>query len=224
MSVREQGGEKQGLRAALLEKRRAIPESLRGEWGRRIAAGLRRLDAYRSAARIMCYASVRGEVETGEIIRECLARGARIALPRCDRRTGRIEARWIRDIDADLEPGSFGIPEPRGGEDAHAAPGEIDLFIVPGVGFDAWGVRLGWGRGFYDGLLVEAGPRAPRVGLAYEAQLLPRIAAGPRDVPVDVLVTEERTIDCRRIRETLDQVKRRPRNPRGGGGRRYHEP
>lgn len=224
MSVKEREGGKQELRAVLLEKRRAVPEALRGEWGRRIAAGLRLVDAYASAARVMCYAAVRGEAETGEIMRECLARGAWVALPRCDRRTGRIEARWIRDIDADLEPGCFGIPEPRGGEGANAAPGEIDLFIVPGVGFDPWGVRMGWGRGFYDGFLAAAGPRAPKVGLAYEVQLLPRIPAGPLDVPMDMLVTEERTIDCRRIRETLDQVKRRPQNPPGDGGRRYHEP
>ena len=63
-----------------------------------------------------------------------------------------------------------------------------------------------------------------KIGLSYEAQLLPRIAAGPRDVLMDMLVTEERTIDCGRIRATLDQVKQRPPGSRWDGGRCYHEP
>ncbi|MEI6632785.1 MAG: 5-formyltetrahydrofolate cyclo-ligase [Chlamydiota bacterium] len=216
--------EKSSLRALLLEKRGAIPVERRRNYSARIAAGLRALNSYRTAARVMCYAAVRGEAETGGIIRECLERGARVALPRCDRATGRIEAWWIRDFDADLEIGCFGIPEPRSGDAAGALPGEIDLFIVPGVGFDPRGTRLGWGRGFYDALLAAAGPRAPKIGLSYEAQLLPRIAAGPRDVLMDMLVTEERTIDCGRIRATLDQVKQRPPGSRWDGGRCYHEP
>lgn len=214
--------EKSVMRAALLEKRRAVPEEARRDWSARIASGLRALDAYRTAGRVMCYAAVRGEVGTAEIVRELLARGARVALPRCDRPTGRIEARWIRDFDADLEAGCFGIPEPRGAA-GEARAGEIDLFIVPGVGFDPWGARLGWGMGFYDAFLSSAAPSAPKVGLAYETQVVPRIAAGPRDVPVDVVVTEERTIDCRGIRDALDRAKRRP-PATGRGGRGYRQP
>lgn len=202
--------EKQALRRALLEKRRALPTALRNEWSRRIAAGLREIDAYRAARRVMCYAAVRGEAETAGLVRECLARGAQVALPRLDATTGRIEARWIRDPGADLAPGAFGIPEPREDRCAPVAPKEIDLFIVPGVGFDPRGNRLGWGRGLYDALLAGASPRSVKVGLAYEAQVVRCIPAGSRDVEVDVLVTEERTINCAGIRTTLDKVKQVP--------------
>ena len=217
------GDERAGMRAALIAGRRSLPARAVRELSARIADGLRALDAYRCAGRVMCYAAVRGEVGTEEIIRECMARGARVAMPRCDRSTGRVEARWIRDPDADLRPGLFGIPEPRPWACAEAPPGEIELFIVPGVGFDIWGARLGWGRGLYDEFLAGAPPSSTKVGLAYEMQVAPRVPVRPGDVPVDAVVTEERAIDCRRIRDLLDRVKRTP--PRQcAGGRRYHEP
>ncbi len=203
-----ESAEKGTVRAVLLERRRAIPERLRAELSARIAAGLRLIEAYRAARRIMCYAAVRGEVETAGTVAECLRRGARVALPRFDAAAGRIEARWVRDPGRDLAPGAFGIPEPRADRCPPADTGRIDLFLVPGVGFDPRGKRLGWGKGMYDALLAGAGPRAVRIGLAYEAQVVRLVPAGRRDVAVDLLVTEDRTIDCARIRGIHDGVKR----------------
>jgi 5-formyltetrahydrofolate cyclo-ligase len=64
-----------------------------------------------------------------------------------------------------------------------------DVIVVPMVGFDEAGTRLGYGGGFYDRTLSGL-PRALVVGLAVETQRLPRLPRGPHDVPLPWIVTE----------------------------------
>jgi 5-formyltetrahydrofolate cyclo-ligase len=210
-----QSGEKGCLRASLIEKRRSLNEGRRRELSARVANALRRVQEYRRASSIMFYVAVRGEVETEALIRECLAQGKRVSVPCCDPLAGTISATEISDFDRDLCPGSFGIPEPTAACRMAMAPEAIGLFIVPGVGFDWSGVRLGWGKGCYDAFLVSARPRAVKVGLAYEFQLLPRITAGPRDMMMDMVVTEDRVLECRVIREKITACSKRRTTNRG---------
>lgn len=99
---------------------------------------------------------------------------------------------WRKDDP--LTPGPFGILEPET-RDA-ASPVEVDLFILPGVGFDRAGHRLGYGRGYYDRLLARAGLQGIRAGLAFSEQVVPKIPAGPGDIPVHYLVTEKGWFAC----------------------------
>jgi 5-formyltetrahydrofolate cyclo-ligase len=62
------------------------------------------------------------------------------------------------------------------------APSKIDFFLVPGIGFDHQGHRLGHGSGFYDRLLSQANPNAFFVGFAYDFQLVPAIPREPHDI------------------------------------------
>jgi 5-formyltetrahydrofolate cyclo-ligase len=64
----------------------------------------------------------------------------------------------------------------------------VDLFIVPGVAFDKKGNRLGRGRGFYDRLLK--GVTVPKIGLAYEIQMVAKVPVTSYDIPMDIVVTE----------------------------------
>jgi len=95
---------------------------------------------------------------------------------------------------AELEPGRFGILEPRSelrqSTERQATIQEVDLVVVPGVAFDRRGGRLGHGRGYYDRLLAQARPDTLLVGLAYECQILPETPILPGDIPVDKLITE----------------------------------
>ena len=74
-------------------------------------------------------------------------------------------------------------------------PGQLDLAVVPGVGFDLAGRRLGRGGGHYDRFLASA-PGLPAVGLAYEFQIRDVLPGEPHDRDVNWIVTEERVIDC----------------------------
>jgi 5-formyltetrahydrofolate cyclo-ligase len=66
--------------------------------------------------------------------------------------------------------------------------------IVPGLAFDSRGRRLGRGGGFYDRFLSQPDLTAVTCGVALEAQILEDLPREPHDVPVDLLITEERTI------------------------------
>jgi 5-formyltetrahydrofolate cyclo-ligase len=99
----------------------------------------------------------------------------------------------VADPARDLVPGAWGIPEPREGL-PEVPPQEMDLVLVPGSAFDAEGDRCGYGGGFYDTYLPLTRPGTPWVALAFELQLVPAVACEPHDLPVTVIVTEERVI------------------------------
>ena len=75
-------------------------------------------------------------------------------------------------------------------EETQAA--HADLFIVPGIAFDRKGYRLGWGKGYYDRLLKDV--NAPKIGLAYNFQIVSRLPHSSYDIPMDIIITEHETI------------------------------
>lgn len=138
---------------------------------------------------VMLYASIRSEVDTGPFIRLARERGMRLALPRVVRGERRMEAVWVQGRD-DLAPGAMGILEPRPHLPA-ADPEELELVIVPGLGFDRQGYRLGYGAGYYDKFLAGV-PGAVWVGLAYEACLVDSLPHEDHDLPVHYILTGAR--------------------------------
>lgn len=94
--------------------------------------------------------------------------------------------------DGELVAGFRGIREPPLG--LVAAPlGDLRMLVVPGLGFDSSGRRLGQGGGHYDRLLARVRAEAPRalvVGVAYAVQIVGRVPTEGHDLPVDVVVTE----------------------------------
>jgi 5-formyltetrahydrofolate cyclo-ligase len=86
-----------------------------------------------------------------------------------------------------LEP-----PRERWGEAGkEMGPEEIDLVVVPGVGFSRTGGRMGNGQGYYDRLLERVRPDCTLVGLGYECQLFDELIVSPHDVFMDKVVTEK---------------------------------
>jgi len=104
---------------------------------------------------------------------------------------------------ADMKPGFQGIPEP----DATAPRVDPDLVLVPLVAVTLAGVRLGQGRGYYDRALATLRARAAAkgkpllaVGLAWECQFAPALPADAWDMPLDLVATPVRLVDCRKGR------------------------
>lgn len=87
----------------------------------------------------------------------------------------------------DMMKGSYGIEEPVG--EAFTNYNEIDLAIIPGVGFDAKGNRLGRGKGYYDRLLPKL--QAYKIGICFSFQTLEEIPTEEYDIKMDEVVTEE---------------------------------
>jgi len=72
---------------------------------------------------------------------------------------------------------------------------DLRVIVVPGVGFDERGYRIGYGAGFYDRFLK--GLRAFKVGVVFECCMVGRVENADNDIPVDVVITEKREIHCR---------------------------
>lgn len=86
-----------------------------------------------------------------------------------------------------LALGTFHIEEPTG--DETVSVNDIELVIVPAVGYDSRGNRVGRGKGYYDRLLAES--RATKVGVAYDFQVVDEIESEPHDVRVDIVITDK---------------------------------
>ena len=187
---------KRGLRRAARAARDAVPN--RAEAAAEACAHLSALAPYRSAAVVLWYVSMPSELATIPAIEAAVAEGKRVAVPWCD---GRDLGLWQIESTNELEPGTWGIPEPplsrRGEPERRVEPEAIELAAVPGLAFDRRGRRLGHGKGYYDRLLVRTS--AVRVGLCYDAQVFPEVPAGPRDAVMDWLVTERGASPVERV-------------------------
>lgn len=153
--------------------------------------------AYKQAETVMWYIHCRSEVRTVPAILSELETGKRMVVPYCtkdEQGHNKLGLWWLEDF-AELVPGMWGILEPprqRWGEAGKdIAPEQLDLIMVPGVGFDREGGRLGNGAGYYDRLLMDVRADAVLSGVCYESQLFEQIAMEPHDVAMDTVMTEK---------------------------------
>lgn len=134
------------------------------------------------------YAAIGDEIDPQTLLETFALEQARIALP-CV--VGKDQPLIFRSwtLDQSLEPGPFGTRQP-GADHAELNP---SLILVPLVGFDLKGRRLGYGGGFYDRTLEKLKQSGPLtvVGLAYAAQKLAKVPAENHDMRLDWVITEQ---------------------------------
>ena len=180
---------KAALREAVLRRRDALSEGERASLGGRIVAGILGLPAYGRSGVVLAYASFGTEPRTDGFLRRVLDDGKVLLLPRVER--GGLGLYEVRDLAGDLEPGTWGIREPKPDRCPPAEPGGVGFALIPGVAFDREARRLGYGGGFYDRLLAGGlCEGALRVSGAFGVQVVYRVPTDPHDAPVDVVVTE----------------------------------
>lgn len=187
--------EKAALRRALRARREGLPWEAWRALSDRIERRFQGLRAFRRARTVGLYATLGREVDTAGLLAACLARGKSAAFPRVEP-GGRLRFHRVTAA-SDLAPGYRGIPEPSS-EAPEVPAGALDLVVVPGLGFAPDGTRLGRGAGFYDRFLARLGPRALRVGIAFDRQVAPRLPLEADDAPLDLVVTERRLLRRRR--------------------------
>jgi len=90
----------------------------------------------------------------------------------------------------ELKPSALGILEPADNPETEVLPQDIDLLVVPGLGFDPEGNRLGQGGGYFDRFLAGMRSSVPKLALAFDCQVLPSIPASPGDRRIDEVLTE----------------------------------
>jgi 5-formyltetrahydrofolate cyclo-ligase len=181
---------KRALRSELIAVRARIAQDARAARSLAIAERIEEVPAILEARTLALYAPLGTEVDSGEIALRAAARGARVVYPRTVRGDRRLA--FARADACELVPGMLGALEPPAGA-PDVALEEIDCVVVPGVAFSAEGLRLGRGGGYYDATLARM-PRAFRVGVAFDAQIVPELPREPHDVPLDAIVTEARLL------------------------------
>jgi 5-formyltetrahydrofolate cyclo-ligase len=145
---------------------------------------------YARAEVIMLFLSLPTEVDTTGLVLQAWEDRKRVLAPRVSWDQRRMIPVEIHSLEQDVVQTVTGPPEPVKGV---PFPVEyIDLVIVPGLGFDLLGNRLGRGRGFYDRFLAQQDLKGTSCGLAFEDQVVPTLPIGPNDMQVDMLVTDQK--------------------------------
>ncbi len=159
-----------------------------------IAEKLNELDLVKRAELIMCYVSFGSEVFTHEIINTWLSQGKQVCVPRVLKTKGKsMEAVKISSFE-ELEPGTYGVLEPTSGQKNIVSPDSIDVVIVPGCAFDINRNRMGYGAGYYDRFLELISDNCLKVGVAFDFQIMDEIPCEEHDIPMDIIITEQRNI------------------------------
>lgn len=173
------------IRAAIpLEEKKKMDES--------ITNSFIHLPSFQNCDTILLYVSVGTEVSTLKMISYCLETGKKVALPRCE---GKRKMNFYRINSLDeLSAGAYSIPEPVSScekvQDFHSA-----LCVVPGIAFDQFGGRLGYGGGYYDSFL--SGFPGVSLGLCYTALISEnRLPGGRYDILLSSYITERGIFVC----------------------------
>ena len=181
--------EKDIIRKDCSEKRNAMTVEERKLMDEKICQTATSLISFRHADIILLYAPIKSEIDVMPIFEIAKQRGKRVAFPKCNVEERTMQFHFVEGLE-DLTPCAYGIREPR--EDLPVYDPEntkgVALCFVPGLAFDVYGYRLGYGKGFYDRFLTQY--PGITLGLTYSSFLQERLPHGPYDRQVDFIITE----------------------------------
>ena len=176
---------------ALYKARRAdIPADIKAPADDAICERVMSLASFRFADTVLTYSPIGSEVCVDKIALCALSLGKRVAFPVCDTSTREMTFKYVTSPD-ELSPGAYSIPEPA--EDAECfSHAQHPICIVPALAFDKHGFRLGYGGGYYDKFLKRF--NGVTLGVTYDSLIADTLPTGVYDVPVDIIITERRSI------------------------------
>lgn len=179
---------KAALRRRLTAQRKALHPDQVDARGLKVQSRFLATPDYQRARTVALYAPFGGEVPTRDILTAAVADGKVVCYPLSHVRGRVLSFRAVRS-EAELEPGRLGVREPTDAGDLVPVE-QIDLFVVPGLGFTREGKRLGRGGGYYDATLRAGRPGSRRVGLAFAEQLVEDLPTDEHDMDLHLVVTE----------------------------------
>lgn len=159
---------------------------------KKIVAALLDSDEYKSCRTILSYVSLGSEADTYDIILQALNDGKQVAVPRCDDNNGKMTFYVISSLEQ-LEKGSFSVMEPIPDKCSVLMDFDNSLCIVPGLAFDEYGYRLGYGKGYYDRFL-SLHKEIFKIGIGYSCCIVSELVSDTYDIAADLIITEKYTI------------------------------
>jgi len=178
---------KQKIRTKKLLERQLQHPDKKGRKDQKIVQKIARLSLFKKAKKIAFYLPIHGEVDLTALFTK-FHQTKTFVLPRMKNKT--IDLHIIKNL-THTAKGKFNIQEPH----KHLPtlkPQDLDLILTAGVAFSPDGHRIGYGKGFYDRLLKKT--VCPKIGIAYGFQIVKNILGEPHDVPMDMIITEEKTL------------------------------
>lgn len=194
------GGEtaaKRAQRAVCLARRQDMPVEERKTASAMICRRLIGLESVQRARVILSYRATEEEADLSDFHQWAVASGKCLAFP-VSCAGGQIEA-WDPKEPANWRRGRYGIWEPAPERSRRVGPEELDVVILPCVGFDRQGRRLGHGGGYYDRYLPLC-PKAERLLTAFACQEVDEVASEFWDQGGDVVITQVEILAIRRCR------------------------
>ena len=179
---------KNTLRESLLEERRKLDKESIIKKGNILKEKLFSLEEYKKAKTVMFFVSFGKEVYTHNMVQEALREEDKsVVIPKI------VDFELIPCIIekfSGLQRSSYGILEPVEAKSANL--NEIDIVLVPGIGFDKNGYRIGFGKGYYDKFLKNT--KALKIGLCMDFGIIDSIHYDKWDIPMDIVMIEKRII------------------------------
>jgi len=189
---------KRALRAELRERRQRRSEAAAEADAAGVKEQLDRLVADLGVRSMSCFISTPTEPGTHEFIVDAVRRGIRVLLP-ITRSDGLMD--WaVATEDGDIVEGLFGLPEPVGEMLSPLAVNDVDLLVIPAAAVDRSGMRLGWGRGYFDKTLGSMENCPPVYAVVFDSELLEEVPSDLHDQPVSGAVTPTRTVTFAPVR------------------------
>lgn len=179
---------KSELRSKHKKLRQSCPQKIKYELDGRLTEAFLSSEEYKSCTTLFAYHSMPIEVDTSKIIKTALKDGKKVALPRCNNRSGDMSFYYISSLQ-DLKQGFFSLFEPDTDICESVEDFSQGLCIVPGLCYDYEGYRIGFGKGYYDRFLDAF--KGITVGLCYSRNIERSLPRGEFDVHVDILITEK---------------------------------
>jgi len=182
---------KRALRAELRERRQNLTSTERQAAAAGITRNLVDLTTDLSARSVACYLSTTIEPDTRPFVNWAVAQGLRVLLP-VSREDGLLD--WTTGDGETETEGLFGMPEAVGELLGPIAINDVDLILVPAAAVDATGIRMGWGRGYFDKTLGSMEKCPPVYAVVFDGELVDEVPRERHDQPVDGAVTPTRIV------------------------------
>jgi 5-formyltetrahydrofolate cyclo-ligase len=193
---------KQTIRQSIIAARQKMAVAEHDEFSRRITRRILQLEAYNRAETVLGYMSFGAEFATLHWLQQALQAGKQILLPKVNSASKQLELYQVSDLQRDVAPGLWKIPEPLPERCNRVSDRQqLDFILLPGVAFARDGARLGYGGGFYDKLLARISPPAANehpvlAAAAFSMQIIKDIPQEATDRKVEWLLTENEVKHC----------------------------
>lgn len=178
--------EKRALRAELRERRRIMTTREREHAAAGITARLIEVSQRLGVRSVSAYLSTPDEPSTRGFIEWADRAGVRVLLP-ISRDDGLLD--WALFDGGDESPDAFGMPAPTSDPLSPLAVNDVDLMIVPAAAIDRSGMRMGWGRGYFDKTLGSMDQRPPVYAVVFDNELVEAVPTEVHDQRIDGVVT-----------------------------------